>query len=232
MHATRLMLAFHNDPALKEQIHAIVLAHRKADKLIKGHSVGRALEGVKQARGLKMIKHSSHALGIPRVLAFLEDYIFERLPERGLATLAGAVYYRYRAGCRSRFGVAALRAVAPGEELPGKVSDKFPQSKAALANVAALYREWIETGAKPSRARCVTARDDALAAQAGAPGAASAAIAAAYAAATAAATAAYAAAYAAHLRQCLLRLRRNRRSLRRSRRRRRQPTQPTPTTPG
>ena len=31
-----MMLAFHNDPALKEQVYATVLAHCEADKLVKG----------------------------------------------------------------------------------------------------------------------------------------------------------------------------------------------------
>ena len=172
------MLAFHNDPALKEQVYATVLAHREADKLVKGQywergkgcAVGCTLEGVKQARGLKTIKHGSHALyeselGIPRILAYLEDRIFERLPNED----------------SQRWPERFITAIAPGadlalvwprfalwllaEELPGKVSDKFPKSTAALADVAALYREWVESGAKPDRERWVAARDDALAAR-------------------------------------------------------------------
>jgi hypothetical protein len=44
------------------------------------------------------------------------------------------------------------------DELPQHVKDKYPKTKAALADVTALYREWIDTDRKPDRDRWVKAR--------------------------------------------------------------------------
>jgi len=88
------MLAFHNDPGLRDFILATLAELREADKLDKYHywedgsgsAVGCTLEAVRLRRGMgDSFDHSSHALyetelGIPRVLAHLEDKIFERLP--------------------------------------------------------------------------------------------------------------------------------------------------------
>ena len=73
------MRAFHNDPALKERILAQLQAHYDADEIIQGkywengNAVGCTVHSD---------NHNNYEteLGIPEVLAHLEDYIFERLP--------------------------------------------------------------------------------------------------------------------------------------------------------
>jgi hypothetical protein len=77
---TRL-IAFHGDPKIKAKYLARVKAHRKADEIIhgtywkkgKGCAVGCTIHGS---------DHGAYEteLGIPRVLAHLEDGIFESLP--------------------------------------------------------------------------------------------------------------------------------------------------------
>jgi hypothetical protein len=75
------MKAFHGDPKVKAKYLARVRAHRKADQLVKGyyweHGKGCAVGCT--------VHSSSHTayeteLGIPRILARLEDGIFEALP--------------------------------------------------------------------------------------------------------------------------------------------------------
>ncbi len=91
------MLAYHGDPRIKEKYLARVVAHRKADELVKG----RYWENGKGCAVGCTIHGSSHAayeteLGIPRVLARLEDVMFERMenvkskmwPERFLQAIA------------------------------------------------------------------------------------------------------------------------------------------------
>ena len=73
--------AFHNDPKIKEKYLARVIAHREADQLVKG----RYWEGGKGCAVGCTVHSSSHAayekdLGIPQVLARLEDRIFENIP--------------------------------------------------------------------------------------------------------------------------------------------------------
>lgn len=74
-------VAFHNDPKVKEKYLDRVRAHRAADEIIKG-------KYWKNGKGCAIgctIHSDSHAayekeLGIPRILARLEDGIFENLP--------------------------------------------------------------------------------------------------------------------------------------------------------
>ena len=75
------LLAFHGDPVIKQKYVRRVQAHRKADELIKG----KYWENGKGCAVGCTIHGSDHAayeykLGIPRILARLEDSIFEFLP--------------------------------------------------------------------------------------------------------------------------------------------------------
>jgi hypothetical protein len=75
------MIAFHGKTKIKKQYVARVLAHQKADEIVKG-------QYWKEGKGCAVgctIHGSDHAqyeteLGIPRVIARLEDGIFEALP--------------------------------------------------------------------------------------------------------------------------------------------------------
>ena len=91
------MLAFHSDPGLKDFLIADLEAHKLADTLTKrlywqdgkGCAVGCSLEAVRRRPGKgkksrSKINHSDHSayevyLGIPRILARLEDLMFEEL---------------------------------------------------------------------------------------------------------------------------------------------------------
>ncbi len=75
------MIAFHNDPALKAAKLAQVRAHEAADEITKGIY----WEGGKGCAVGCTVHSSSHAayeteMGIPRMLARLEDRIFEGMP--------------------------------------------------------------------------------------------------------------------------------------------------------
>ena len=75
------MKAFHDDPAVKQKYLDRVIAHRAADNLVKG-------KGWEDGKGcaigctLESYSHSRYPieLGIPEMLAHLEDCIFEGLP--------------------------------------------------------------------------------------------------------------------------------------------------------
>ncbi len=84
---TQPLIAYHNSPELKEKFLARVRAHRAADELIKGATEGRRADG--SFKGCAVVctlaryKHAGYEteLGVPRILARLEDGIFERLPD-------------------------------------------------------------------------------------------------------------------------------------------------------
>src|SRR6202008_414365 len=76
------MLAFHNDQKIKDKYLSRVIAHQKADEIVKGIywkngkgcAVGCTIHGNDHSKYEK-------ELGIPIILARLEDGIFENLPD-------------------------------------------------------------------------------------------------------------------------------------------------------
>lgn len=75
------MLAFHNDPAIKASKISQVLAHQQADEIVKG----RYWEGGRGCAVGCTVHSDDHGayeteMGIPRMIARLEDRIFEGMP--------------------------------------------------------------------------------------------------------------------------------------------------------
>ena len=82
------MLAYHNDPAIKSKLLADLQAHADADRLVKGQywengkgcAVGCTLHSVGADGAANNHAEYETRLGIPQMLARLEDKIFEGLP--------------------------------------------------------------------------------------------------------------------------------------------------------
>jgi hypothetical protein len=78
-----IMLSFHSDPSIKSNYLARVAGHADADEIVKGRywengkgcAVGCTIHG-------EAHESFERELGIPRMLAWLEDVIFEGLPNR------------------------------------------------------------------------------------------------------------------------------------------------------
>jgi hypothetical protein len=197
------MIAFHGDTNLKQKYLERVKAHALADEIIhgkyweegKGCAVGCTIHGSNHSR-------YENELGIPRILARLEDRIFEGMPN----------------GDSKEFPLRFLCAIEPGADLSlvwyqfahwllvdpedGVIQfSKTDKTKKAINQVAELYGR-AARGLRVEKHEWESAHKTAAAADAAAY-AAAAADAAAYAAATAdaaayAAAAADAAAYAAY----------------------------------
>jgi hypothetical protein len=81
------MLAYHADPAIKTRYLARVEGHAAADEIVKGQyweagkgcAVGCTIHGTSH-------ENFEQELGIPQMLAWLEDVIFEGLPNRAAKT--------------------------------------------------------------------------------------------------------------------------------------------------
>ena len=75
------LIAFHGQQAIKDKYLARVAAHRAADELIRGTGWD-GHKGCAVGCTLEAYDHRAYEteLGIPEVLAHLEDAIFERLP--------------------------------------------------------------------------------------------------------------------------------------------------------
>ncbi len=187
--------AFHGDAAIKAEYLARVERHRLADAIVqgvywqhgRGCAVGCTIEGSDHAR-------FETELGIPRMVACLEDTIFEGLTAAEARDFPAAVLQAIPVG-------ADLSCVGPQFLLAliTRVRDTHATdaSRPAMDQVVAVLATWVETGRPPVRATARAAYAAARAAYAAAA-AAYAAAAAAHAAADAAHAAAAAAAAAAH----------------------------------
>ena len=86
------MEAYHSNPELKAQFVALITAHEAADEIVQGTywndgrgcAVGCSIDSLNRITG-ERYSHDSHVayealIGVPRILARLEDGIFEGLP--------------------------------------------------------------------------------------------------------------------------------------------------------
>lgn len=139
------MLAFHNDQAIKQKYIARVQAHQEADEIIKGKYWEKG-KGCAVGCTIHSSAHASYEteLGIPHVIAHLEDGIFEGLSNEEA----------------KKFPLHFLQAVKVGSDLSG-IADKFMHwllvdsnngvichahndtSKAAIQQVGDLYARKI-----------------------------------------------------------------------------------------
>ena len=148
------MLAYHNKPELKDEYLARLAAHAAADEIIKGQywedgkgcAVGCTIHGSDHSR-------YETELGIPQVLARLEDCIFEGLPN----------------GEAKKFPRQFLAAIRPGADI-SKVGIQFmisvqrrnlkrldqqahPDVAAAIKGSMKVLRDWLHGRLSESAAR-------------------------------------------------------------------------------
>ena len=189
------MLAYHNDPAIKSKLLADLQTHADADRLVKGQywqngkgcAVGCTLHSLGADGAANNHAEYETRLGIPQMLARLEDKIFEGLPN------ADAMQWPMRFSA----------AITPGADLSRVgwkwlhwlLTDGLPRVNDAAVNAA--IKQCADVLLPLMRGEPVDRAAVYAAADAAAHAAAHAADAAAYAAADAAADAAFYAAYAA-----------------------------------
>ena len=160
------MIAYHGDPKIKAKYLARVRDHAKADRLIQGVS-WEGGKGCAIGCTLEAYDHSRYEteLGIPSIIARLEDGLFERLPKSDAM----------------KWPAQVLNAIKPGADLSG-VWPRFAHwlmvdpkhgvlrfaeredTKAAIRLVAALY----ESGVMPTKEDAARASSAAHAAYAAA----------------------------------------------------------------
>jgi hypothetical protein len=208
------MIAYHGKAALKANVLTMISEHERLDSLVKGTysgqrgkkfigcAVGCTLESIRRIEGAKTIEHSNHTLyerylGVPMILARIEDALFEALPDEDAKTWPRRFTDAIPVGADlSMVWPRWMRRVLgdPAGAVQQRV-EKYPAIGPSIAAVVALFDHWIATGEKPTISDWQQARSEARATA----DAAYAADAAAYAAYAAYATAAYAvyAAYAA-----------------------------------
>lgn len=161
------LLAFHNDPAVKAHYLARVTAHEEADEIIRGTYWER---GKGCAVGCTIHNpHGGHAayeteLGVPQVLARLEDRIFEGMQSGDSKTFPRRFLSAIPVGADlslvwPRFAVWLLVDEKHGV---ARHTKKDGPQWVAIHRVASLYREVIK-GREVKRAEWAEARRNATA---------------------------------------------------------------------
>ena len=163
------MKTFHNDPAIKEKYIARVKAHMEADEIEKGYywengkgcAVGCTIEGS---------DHEKYEieLGIPKEIAYLEDSIFENLPNELAKTFplrfleaipvgadlskvtAHLVVWQFE---DPKWGLKNIQEVIDDKEIYGFCEDVVALYKRILAGEEVPQSEFLELYNKIDRAR-------------------------------------------------------------------------------
>ena len=142
------MLAFHGKPEIKQFYMDRVRKHREADELIQGTGWHRG-KGCAVGCTLEEYDHNKYPvrLGVPVELARLQDSLFERLPKEDALAFPEQFLGAIPVGADlsmvwPRFALWALE-----DQEHGVLS--FQGQRDAIQAIAALYREWIETGTCP-----------------------------------------------------------------------------------
>ena len=189
---TTKLLAYHGDKKIKAKYLGRVRAHRKADQLIQGYGYWEDGRGCAVGCTIHSGNHADYEteMGIPLVLARLEDGIFERLPKELARQWPERFLSAIKPGADLSLVWAKFAAWMLLDEKDGVIRfAKHEQTIASIKCVGALYQRWA-AGDKPATTEWESARYLTGAARAAAAYAASAA---AYADAAADAAAAYAA---------------------------------------
>jgi hypothetical protein len=189
--------AFHNDPEIKAKYVARIQAHRAAEHLVQAYGYWLQGRGCAVGCTLETDKHPHGAyeteLGIPRVIAYLEDRFFEGMPEEAAMAWPERFLSAIPVGADLSHVIDHFMIWMLVDEEAGVIRFAREDGKQAIVLVAALYQRKL-TASPASDHEWYRAR---VAAYAAARTAADAADAAAYAAARTAADAADAAADAA-----------------------------------
>lgn len=155
------LVAYYGNPKIKAKYIARVRAHRKADDIIKG-TYGGPLNSKSGWRGCGIgctIHGSSHAayekeLGIPQILAQLEDQIFEGLPKSKCIMWPEQFLSAIRPGSDLGMVWPALAVWLLSDAKHGvQRYANTDLTKKAVTDVLSLYREWLKTGRQPTATR-------------------------------------------------------------------------------
>lgn len=167
---TTTLRAYHNDPQLKADFVSQIEWHAQEDRITQGVyweeptklgcAVGCSIESMARIKGVTLDEdsHANHALyeeyiGVPRVLAHLEDAIFEGLP-LDRATVWPAVFAQaipVGADLSQVWDLFAIRLLTDPEDGVIRYAEEGTAAHTAILAVDALYRrkvsgETIEAG--------------------------------------------------------------------------------------
>lgn len=149
--------AYHGDKAVKEKYLKRMKAHIKADELIRGSCIGwddKTGKGCAVGCTLNNYSHIGYEteLGIPRQLAYLEDWIFERLPIEDSKKWPEQFLSAIKPGADLKYVYYDFMAAMLGDSKMGVlkfIQDvKYEKTKAFVAATVAFFKSHTEPGSK------------------------------------------------------------------------------------
>ncbi len=159
--ATPALLAFHGDAAIKRKYLRRVSTHQKLDQIVQGYGYWKDGKGCAVGCTIHGSTHKAYEkeIGVPEILAHLEDRIFEGLP----VSVAKLWPKRFLAALKpgadlslvwAKFGHWSL--MDPKDGVINFTKDK--DVIAAVSTVGALYQRWA-AGDKPATTEWESAKN-------------------------------------------------------------------------
>ncbi len=165
------MISFHNDKKIKAKYVARVIAHQKADHLIRGTGWDNG-KGCAVGCTLEEYSHKKYEseLGIPEWLARVEDTLFEGMSEKKSRTWPEKFLKACPVGVDLDKVKGKFMIVVVNRALKAVDQNRFPEVAAAMKAVVALYKAGSTDRAafQAARQRCWDARRASAAASAAA----------------------------------------------------------------
>ena len=150
---TKPLLAFHGDPKIKVKYLKRIRAHAKADELIRGTGWNKYThKGCAVGCTLNAYEHAAYEteLGIPEILAYLEDNIFENLSKESSHTWPERFLKAIPVGADLSKAAARILIWQYSDSRDGLVHTEEVKSNIQLRKVCedlvALYQRTIDGG--------------------------------------------------------------------------------------
>jgi hypothetical protein len=148
---------------MKARFVAAAIEHREADRYLKGTyasgegttfracSVGCSLATVYGGMDSNRYKHADHGflsetLGVPEFITYLQDTIFEGLPDRAATEWTERLFSAIPVGADLSLVQPAFLAAVQRRLLKSIDRDSFPSVYAAVEGVIAVLDDWTKTG--------------------------------------------------------------------------------------
>jgi hypothetical protein len=148
---TSKLLAFHGQQAIKDKYLARVRAHKLADEIVHGKYWSNG-KGCAVGCTIHSGDHSAYEteLGIPRILARLEDGIFESLSNGRAVEWPEQFLNASKVGADLSLVWSKFAAWMLVDEKYGVLQfAKRVKSRKAIQDIADNYKVWADTGIKP-----------------------------------------------------------------------------------
>jgi len=155
-----MLQAFRNDPAVKEYYLARIREHAAHDEIIKG-TYWQKGKGCAVGCTIHSSSHSHYetCLGIPTAIAWMQDSIFENLPNADAMVFPEAFLLAIPVGADLSLVMPRMMLWLMSDNTYG--AKRYMENHSSINRVIKLYKDWIETNT-PNEQAFIEATDEAF----------------------------------------------------------------------